>query len=776
MIQWIPPQGSKIALVGEAPGRDEVNKRTNPTGRPFIGTEGRYLNRLMKAAGVDRELIYITNVIHSVPPKGVFKLAHSATRKGGIAQLKADLEAWKPNVIIALGAAALEALTGRTNIEKNRGAVMPCTLVPGMKVIGTFHPGFLIRGNGKFEPIVIHDFQKALKESESPAIWDRERSVEIVKDISDAKALFYEYAKYDKPLACDIETNGAALMTSYGFATSRSRAFTVTRECLKNVEVLKALSVFCNGNAPKIFHNGLFDVFHGAYYWKLHTRNFFYDTMIAQHAVMPMLPKSLGFCASIYTNLASWKNEGKDVFKDIAAGRFNDWDNFYMYNAKDCCATFEIYEELEKNIDYYNVRPTFDLMMNLCHVFLRGMLAGIKVDMQKVKAFADENERVIAVLEHIKEETIGPLNVRSPKQKKELLYGEWKLPVQKNKGSISTNKYCIEKLERYPTPYRPHLGLINTLMDYTKRRDFYRITLDPDGRVRTSLKVHGAYTGRVSSAASITGSGANLQNQPKRVRGFYVPDPGKIFIQMDLSQAEARVVAALCKDDFWLRQFDEMDLHSWVASQLYDIPMEKVRKKVERQVAKRVSHATHYLLGWTLLSKILKCSAKEAKQHKAKYLQARPTLQGWHDRIRETIDRDHAIRTPYGRLIQFPGPINDDTYRAATAAEPQSTSSDYLNTALCKMYNEGPEDFEFHWPVHDSILWSVPDNADAITRNVQAMQAFTEVTIDVHGVPLVIPCDFEIGYDWLHMTELDSTDKKDVETALDKACAVKESL
>jgi DNA polymerase I-like protein with 3'-5' exonuclease and polymerase domains len=260
------------------------------------------------------------------------------------------------------------------------------------------------------------------------------------------------------------------------------------------------------------------------------------------------------------------------------------------------------------------------------------------------------------------------------------------------------------------------------------------------------------------------------------VRGFYVPDPGKIFIQMDLSQAEARVVAALCKDDFWLRQFDEMDLHSWVASQLYDIPMEKVRKKVERQVAKRVSHATHYLLGWTLLSKILKCSAKEAKQHKAKYLQARPTLQGWHDRIRETIDRDHAIRTPYGRLIQFPGPINDDTYRAATAAEPQSTSSDYLNTALCKMYNEGPEDFEFHWPVHDSILWSVPDNADAITRNVQAMQAFTEVTIDVHGVPLVIPCDFEIGYDWLHMTELDSTDKKDVETALDKARVTKESL
>ncbi len=418
MIQWIPPQGSKIALVGECPGRDEVNKRTNPTGRPFVGPEGRYLNRLIKAAGIDRELIYITNVVHSQAPRGMFKLVNEQTKANGIAQLKKDLEAWKPNIIIALGTAAQEALTGRNNIEKNRGAIMPCTLVKGLKVISTFHPGFLIRGNGKYEPIVIHDLKKALSESASPDIWDRERKIEVVKNIYDAKSLFLEFANYKKPLACDIETDGGPMMTAYGFATSKTEAFTVTRECLKSVEVLKALSVFCDSPAPKIFHNGLFDVFHGAYYWRLCTRNFFYDTMLAQHAIMPTMPKSLGFCASIHTNLPSWKNEGHDVFEDIAKGKFHDWDDFYYYNAKDCCGTYEVYEALEENIDYYKVRPTFDLMMNLAHVFLRGMLAGMRVDMSKVKAFADENEKTIAVLEHIKESTIGPLNVRSPKQKK----------------------------------------------------------------------------------------------------------------------------------------------------------------------------------------------------------------------------------------------------------------------------------------------------------------------------------------------------------------------
>ncbi len=222
------------------------------------------------------------------------------------------------------------------------------------------------------------------------------------------------------------------------------------------------------------------------------------------------------------------------------------------------------------------------------------------------------------------------------------------MPIQKNKGKISTNKMCIEKLECYPTPYRPHLGLINALMDYTKRRDFYRIKQDPDGRVRTSLKVHGAYTGRVSSSTSITGSGQNLQNVPKSARSFYVPDPGKIFIQMDLSQAEARVVAALCKDTKWLNQFNEIDLHTWLASQLFSIPMEKVRKKVERQAAKKVGHACNYCLAWNALSKQLKCSAKEAKLHIANYFNVRTSVRPWHERVKETVKRDRL----YERLTE----------------------------------------------------------------------------------------------------------------------------
>lgn len=239
---------------------------------------------------------------------------------------------------------------------------------------------------------------------------------------------------------------------------------------------------------------------------------------------------------------------------------------------------------------------------------------------------------------------------------------------------------------------------------------------------------------------------------------------------MDLSQAEARVVAALCKDEQWLREFDEEDLHTKVAAMLYNIPREKVRKAVERQTAKRVSHASHYLLGWSLLSNILKCSAKEAKAHKARYYEIRPNLESWHSQVRKQIRTYKRLTTTFNRVIQFPGPINDKVIRDAVAAEPQSTSADYLNRAIVKMYHEGPEEFQFNLQVHDSILFQVPNNLSCIQRNIETLKEFTEIEIDVHGVPLVIPCDFEIGFDWFNLTEIKDTSAKSVEKIYEQVC------
>jgi uracil-DNA glycosylase family 4 len=755
LIQWIPKTPSKIVIVGEAPGQQE-----HLQGIPFIGPEGKYLTKMLSIAGINKADCYVTNVAHKKPPGNIFYALSKDDIAAGKAQLTKDLAEWKPNVIIAVGAVALEALTGKTSIFKYRGATIPSH--QGFKVLPTIHPGNLIRGNSEYEPIVINDLSKAKDESLFPQIIYPERDIEIIENISPAEDLFLSFIDYKDPLACDIESIGTnGMMTAYGFATSPKKAYVVGKDALKSPRVLRALSKFCNSNTPKVFHNALFDALHNGYYYKIYNRNIVYDTMIAQHAAMPVLPKSLGFCASIYTKEPYWKDESKDAFKPNSG--FSDWHTLYIYNGKDCCLTYEVMESQKQQLDYWNAWPAFNMMMSLVKPCLRAMHSGMIIDQNRVNDFAEKNEKAIQVLEGMIQSTIGDFNPRSAPQKKELFYNHWKLPPQKNKGKISTASKDIEKLERFPTPYKPLLGLVRNTVKYCKRRDFYSLDLDADGRIRTALKLTGTYTGRLASSKSITGSGKNLLNIPKEVRHFFVADPGKILVQMDLSQAEARVVAALCKDEQWLHEFEITDLHTKVASILYNIPMEKVRKPFERQTAKRVAHATHYLLGWSLLSKILRCSAAEAKAHKAKYHEIRPNLVKWHDAVRKKIRQDKTIVTTFGRVIQFPGPINDETFRNATAAEPQSTSADYLNHAIVKMYYNGPKEFEFLLQVYDSILFQVPDNTDCLVRNIQALKELAEIEIDIHGISLTIPTDFEFGYSWGELNEVKSVDKKEIE-------------
>jgi uracil-DNA glycosylase family 4 len=457
-------------------------------------------------------------------------------------------------------------------------------------------------------------------------------------------------------------------------------------------------------------------------------------------------------CRSNENIFITGNSEGKEIIKDLQRNKIVDWPAFYIYNGKDCCLTHEIWPKIQEEIDFWQTQGTFDLMMGCVRPALFAMLTGFRVNHDKVSAFADDNERSLEVLTHIKDETIGDINVGSHVQLKKYLYEDLDMPKQKFKGKVTSDDKALEKLESYPTPHKQRIGLIREIKTRTKRRDFYKVKTNEDGRVRFSMNICGTYTGRWASSKSITGSGFNMQNQPKDIRMFYEADPGRIFIQMDLSNAEARVVAALCGDEKWLRDFDIRDQHTFVASQLFGVPFEEVTKIQRNKYAKKVAHATHYLLGWSLLSKILSCSAKEAKQHKSEYYRIRPKLDDWHHRINTDVRKSRYIRTCFGRVIQFFGPFFDSMITDAVAAEPQSTSADYLGHAILPISELSP--IWFHLQVHDSVLVSVPDSLLTLESVMPEMKEITEQEIVVNGLPMIIPCDFEIGYNWKDLKEV----------------------
>jgi DNA polymerase len=152
------PRDAKIVFLGQAPGADEDRLLEG-----FTGSAGQFVfNPSLKAAGLFRSECLIWNLFHRRPPSndvGYFYQDKKCTKLTWEGQEHVDeTRVWLesllrqrdttgsgPNILVALGREAMLALTGRDQISKWRGSVLPCTLVPGFKVYPAFHPAYILR-------------------------------------------------------------------------------------------------------------------------------------------------------------------------------------------------------------------------------------------------------------------------------------------------------------------------------------------------------------------------------------------------------------------------------------------------------------------------------------------------------------------------------------------------------------------------------------------------------------------------------------------------------
>jgi len=138
------PPDAKIILVGEQPG-----DREDLAGRPFVGPAGQLLDKALAEAGVDRAGVYVTNAVKhfKFEPRGKRRL-HKRPNAGEISVcrrwLLGEIEAIRPELVVALGATAAQSLVERpVPIQSNRGAVLD--LANGLRVLITVHPSALLR-------------------------------------------------------------------------------------------------------------------------------------------------------------------------------------------------------------------------------------------------------------------------------------------------------------------------------------------------------------------------------------------------------------------------------------------------------------------------------------------------------------------------------------------------------------------------------------------------------------------------------------------------------
>ncbi|HOB28683.1 MAG: uracil-DNA glycosylase [Dethiobacteria bacterium] len=135
---------ARLMLVGEGPGADE-----DRLGKPFIGAAGKLLDRILEAAGLNRDELYITNVVKCRPPRNRLPDTDEVARC--LPHLKEQIRLIDPPLIVCLGALATRTMIGsKDTLTRLRGRWYE---IEGRRYMPTFHPAALLRDSSKKRPV-----------------------------------------------------------------------------------------------------------------------------------------------------------------------------------------------------------------------------------------------------------------------------------------------------------------------------------------------------------------------------------------------------------------------------------------------------------------------------------------------------------------------------------------------------------------------------------------------------------------------------------------------
>jgi len=798
----IPDEGTgreRLCIVGEAPGQIEDQQR-----RPFVGPSGRALAAWMTAAGLSRTDAYWTNVVTRRPPGNRLDALEPGELGAAIASLKGRLaEALTdPWLLVPTGALSLRAILGLGSITKHRGSIYETQLGGRtVKVIPTIHPAATFRTPG-WAYRCRRDWRRiagdlAFRERRLP-----EREHLIRPSLEDVRGLVAD-AEHADVLAIDIETPrkripvttttkrgtkiartklGEARVTCVGVALSATLSVTVptTLEYWHDAdtlaEVWALLRALCASPTPKALQNGLFDTFWLADH-EVRLTNWLWDTKDLHHGLRPNDEHSLAYMASLDSREPYWKDDTKGEDPDgepldTASGL----DTFWRYCGKDCCVTHEL-------ADTYTAQYAAAGRLNWYHTRYTRLRPALRALMRGGFALDDRaRRRQLARLQverleyqaRLTEAAGEPLHGKtdlSPTKLARFLYETLRLPRQTNRATkqVTTNELAIRRLAlRHPAKFGPSAEWILGERRAAKLSTFLDGSLaDRDGRVRASFGW--TETWRLTSSKNPRRTGANLFNIDREVREAYVPDPGHVLLEADLSTAESRVVYCLTGDADLIAIArstpDEFDDHKRTATLLFgltpDATWHGIRycahpTKDQRYFAKRTRHAAGYgMRGATMSEGLLKegivRTPDECDAWITRLLEVDAPVKAWQRATRIAVMRTRRMENSWGCVIDWADErLSDDLYREAYAWRPQSEIG-------CLMLSWGVAPLHT-WltqrrsaarivnTVYDSVIVSTPpgdayDIAAFLVGSLERPRVYD-------GVACVIPVELKLGATW----------------------------
>ncbi len=479
----------------------------------------------------------------------------------------------------------------------------------------------------------------------------------------------------------------------------------------------------------------------------------FFDAMLAHSALFPELRHGMDDMAETLLNyrtirladIASPSGKEKDI--DTAAVPV---ELMARYAAEDADVTLRLANVLRPQlIEAGQMELMERIEFPLIPVLADIEAAGMRVEPQLLQQSSDELGAQIDMLRARIDEAVGrPLNINSPRQLGDLLFGEMKLMAKPRKtktGQYVTDEETLRKL----VPLSPLVGDILEYRELTKLKGTYldalpRYISEKDGRIHSTLMQMVTATGRLAS------QNPNLQNIPIRSeagklirRAFVAKDEHHSILSADYSQVELRLMAALSADPAMIEAFRMgHDIHAETAAKLYGVPREEVTADM-RRAAKTVNFGIIYGISAFGLSQRLDCSRTEAATLIESYFAQFPGVKTYMDSLVSTAREKGYAETLCGRRRNLPD-LTAANFNLRAAAERtaintpiQGTAADMIKLAMIRVAEllKGRRS-RLIMQIHDELLIDLhEDEHELIPAICEAMKNALPLP---HGVPLEV--------------------------------------
>lgn len=427
--------------------------------------------------------------------------------------------------------------------------------------------------------------------------------------------------------------------------------------------------------------------------------------------------------------------------------------------ARTAALTLALVAPLRECMARENAANVFDgIEMPLVPVLAKMERTGMLVDPDRLHSLSEGLATQITEVERSIRDLAGDetFNIGSPMQLSHVLFDVMGLPTKglkkTKRGYYSTNAKVLSDLARDHEIVR----LILDWREKSKIKSTYLDTLGPlrrgDGRVHTTYNQTITATGRLSS------SDPNLQNIPTRselgrtVKTAFSAGEGSVFLAVDYSQIELRLLAHLSGDEHLVRAFNEgEDFHAETAARVFGVPVSEVTPDL-RSRAKAVNFGIVYGQQAYGLSQSLHISMAEARDMIDRYYEAYPGVRTFLDNVVARAKQTGYAETMYGRRRHIPElkaknpQLRGFGERTAMNHPMQGTAADIIKIAMARVSRRLEEEgFAAHMilQVHDELDFECP--IDEVERLTTMVRDVMEHVVDLR-VPLI--AEASTGITW----------------------------